>query len=115
MVTDLLKQAERAGIRFSLEGEGLKVRRPRDVDPDFLSALKVRKEEIKHYLWTVEHLREFIPGPLERRNFRRKVIERAGMSWHMTPVPLREDVISRYILSLDAEGAALELKVYDGY
>jgi len=111
-VTDLIRECEKRGLTLVTDGERVGVNGK--VDSAFLATLKVRKEEIKHYLWTAEHLREFIPGPLERQNFRRKVIEAAGMSWHMTPVPLREDVISRYILSLDAVGAALELRVY-GY
>ena len=50
-----------------------------------------------------------IPGDLNRMAFRRRVIDKAGITWHEIPVALREDVISEYFLLNDADAAVMEL------
>jgi len=105
----LIKDASDAGFHFDLIGEDLLVTRPKDVNPPLLSDLKAHKEELIRYLKTQKKLHELIPGGLSRMAFRRRVIDKAGITWHEIPVPLREDVISEYFLIDDVDAAVMEL------
>ena len=105
----LLRKATEEGMEFSLRGNNLHVERPENFDPFLLASLKGQKEEIKSYFKAMQSLNEFIPGSPKRQNFRRRVIDRAGMAWHQTPLYKREAVISKYLQFGDVKGAAQDI------
>ena len=109
-VSTLIKEAEKADIHFEVIEDTLLVDRPKKTDPRLLEQLEDKVDELLRYVRTSGKLRELIPGGIDRMAFRRRVIDIAGMDWHMTPVALREDVVSKYLLSGKALSAALELK-----
>ena len=101
VLTDILRECEKRGLTLLTDGKRVGVKG--DVDEAFFPMLKAHKPELLRYLINRKKLRELIPGPMERQDFRRQVIEEAGIAWHACPVPLREDVVSKFILSENIE------------
>ena len=122
----LIKEATKAGVVFLLQGEEVRIRYPCDISPRVLEELKAHREEVRRALhpkpsppllaWVVtdENLKAAVPGPPERQDFRRRVIEVAGMCWHDCPVTIRETILSRHLRARDHLSAATEIMRFMG-
>lgn len=121
---DIIRRCEALGIGLLTDGErvGLRGRVP----PELKEAIRAHKREVIDYLrpkpspplpaWAVtdKNLRSVVPGPPERQDFRRKVVELAGSFWHACPVTIRESIISRHLPARDHLAAATEIMRFMG-
>lgn len=122
----MIEEAKLAGIIFLLEGDEVRMRYPRDIPPRILEKIRAHREEVKRALrskprpplpaWVVteENLKAVIPGSPERQEFRRRVIDWAGIAWHACPITIRESILSRHLPAGDYLAAAAEIMNFIG-
>lgn len=122
----LIRRAREAGVVFLLCGDEVRVRYPRGMDRSLLEELRAHRREVISPLrpkffpslpaWVVtdKNLREVVPGPPERQDFRRRVVEWAGAAWHACPTAIRESILSRHLQAGDHLAAAGEVMCFMG-
>lgn len=122
----LIRRAREAGVAFLLCGDEVRVRYPRNLDRSLLEELRAHRREIVDLLrpraasplpaWVVtdKNFKEVVPGPPERQDFRRRVIEWAGRAWYACPVTVRETILSRHLPARDYLAVAKEIMRFIG-